>query len=464
MAKKNYLETATAVLELVGGKDNIVFVTHCLTRLRITVRDKSIVDCEKLEKVPGVLGLQWNGEQLHVIVGQEVEGLYQEFCKIADMQTNEAINENLDKKKITFKDVINKVLDAVAACIAPLQPVLIFAGVVKMIPTVLGPSVLNLLPETSDFIRILNIAGDAGFYFFPMYLAYSGSKKFGCNTMMALLMAGILLSPSLIEIVNSGVPFTVYGIPMTATSYASSFLPMVLITLVMSYVEKFLKKIIPNCLKSILFPLALVLIMLPLALCVLGPVGTWLGELIATGIVSLHNVAGPLAIAIIAAFWSLIVATGMHQALIAIAVTYIAQIGYDDSILIGAIICFYAMQAIDLAYLIKAKNAEERSNAGAALVTLAFGGISEPSIFGILLKNRKALIHIIIGGFVGGLYAGITQIRLYFPAAGNLFGALAFAGEKSGSFVNGIIACVIAAGVAFALSMIFGFEEKNKKA
>ncbi len=462
MTKKNYAEMAKNILHLVGEKDNVVFATHCLTRLRITVRDKSLVKEKELGDVQGVLGLQWNGEQLHIIVGQEVENLYREFCKTAGIEENARVEEKLDKDKLTFKGFINKLLDAVAACIAPLQPVLIFAGVVKMIPTVLGPSVLNLLPETSDFIRILNIAGDAGFYFFPMYLAYSGSKKFGCNTMMALLIAGILLSPSLIEIMNSGEEFTIYGIPMTATSYSSSFLPMVLITYVMSYIEKFLKKIIPNSLKSILFPLVLVLIMLPLALCVLGPLGTWLGKLIAAGIVALHSVAGPLAIAIIAAFWSLIVATGMHQALIAIAVTYIAEIGYDDSILIGAIICFYAMQAIDLAYFIKAKNAEDRSTAGTALVTLSFGGISEPSIFGILLKNRKALINIIIGGFVGGLYAGIMQIHLYFPAAGNLFGALAFAGEKSGSFVNGIIASIIAAGVAFALSMIFGFEDKNR--
>ena len=462
MTKKNYAEMAKNILHLVGEKDNVVFATHCLTRLRITVRDKSLVKEKELGDVQGVLGLQWNGEQLHIIVGQEVENLYREFCKTAGIEENARVEEKLDKDKLTFKGFINKLLDAVAACIAPLQPVLIFAGVVKMIPTVLGPSVLNLLPETSDFIRILNIAGDAGFYFFPMYLAYSGSKKFGCNTMMALLIAGILLSPSLIEIMNSGEEFTIYGIPMTATSYSSSFLPMVLITYVMSYIEKFLKKIIPNSLKSILFPLVLVLIMLPLALCVLGPLGTWLGKLIAAGIVALHSVAGPLAIAIIAAFWSLIVATGMHQALIAIAVTYIAEIGYDDSILIGAIICFYAMQAIDLAYFIKAKNAEDRSTAGTALVTLSFGGISEPSIFGILLKKRKALINIIIGGFVGGLYAGIMQIHLYFPAAGNLFGALAFAGEKSGSFVNGIIASIIAAGVAFALSMIFGFEDKNR--
>lgn len=467
MAKKNYKEMAEKILKLAGGKENIISVTHCLTRLRFNVRDKSLINKEELEKISGVLGLQWSGEQLQVIIGQDVGNVYEEFCILANVQGKEMINENLDgnliktKEKLTLKGIVNKVIDAVGACISPIQNVIIFAGIIKIITAALGPSVLNIFPESSDVMRILNIAGDTGFYFLPVFVAYAGSKKFGCNTPLALLIAGILLSPSLIEIINAGESFSVYGIPMTLTSYGNSFLPMVLITWVMAYIEKQLVKIIPNSLKSLLLPLSLMLIMLPLALCVLGPVGTWLGEIIATVIVELHKVAGPLTIAIIAALWSLLVATGMHHALIAIAVSYISSIGYDDSILIGAIICFYAMMAIDLAYLIKAKNAEDRVTASSSLVTLAFGGISEPSIFGILLKNKRALINIMIGGFVGGFYAGLMNVYIYFPATGNIFGALGYAG-KAGSFTNGVIASALAFVVAFGISMITGFDDNKK--
>lgn len=446
--------------QYIGGRANISFFSHCVTRLRLNLKDKNIVNCKQIENINGVLGTQWAGSQLQIIIGMGVDDVYNFLCDKYELEKQMTINENLDGdvKKLTFKYIINSVLDIIAACITPLQPVIIFAGVVKMIPVFLGPSMLNVLAEGSDLYRILNIAGDAGFYFFPMYLAYASSKKFGCNTMLAMLMGGILIHPSLIEIINSGEPFTIYGIPMTMTSYASSFLPIILITFVMAKIEKIILRHVPTSLKSILYPLLLILIMLPLGLCLLGPIGTWIGELIANTIVSLHSIIGPFAIAIIAALWSLLVAVGMHQAIIAIAITYMSSYGYDDTMLVGAIICFYAMMAIDLAYLIKAKSSEQRATASTSLVTLAFGGISEPSIFGILLKDSKALRNIIIGGFCGGLYAGIMHIHMYFPAAGNIFGALAYAGEKAGSFTHGVIACVIAAVVAFVLCMIFGFN------
>lgn len=467
MAKKDYQGMAESILKLSGGKENIISVTHCLTRLRFNVRDKSLISIEELNNLSGVLGLQWSGEQLQIIIGQDVGNVYEEFCALANVQTKEMINENLDghlikkSEKLTLKSMMDKVFDAIGACISPIQNVIIFAGFIKIITAALGPSLLNIFPENSDIMTILNIAGDTGFYFLPVFVAYAGSKKFKCNTPLALLIAGILLSPSLIEIINSGQSFRVYGIPMTLTSYGNSFLPMVLITWIMSYIEKALTKIIPSSLKSLLLPLSIMLIMLPLSLCVLGPIGTWLGEIIATAMVELHKIAGPLTIAVIAALWSLLVATGMHHALIAIAVSYISNIGYDDTILIGAIICFYAMMAIDLAYLIKAKNADDRVTASSSLITLAFGGISEPSIFGILLKNKKALMNIMIGGFVGGFYAGLTNVFIYFPATGNIFGALGYAG-KAGSFTNGVIASALAFVVAFGISMMTGFDNNKK--
>ena len=327
---------------------------------------------------------------------------------------------------------------------------------------VLGPSMLNIMSETSDFMRLLTFVGDAGFYFFPIYVAYAAAKKFQTNIPMALFIAGVLLHPTLIEIVNTGEAFTVYGIPMYLTTYSSNFVSMILIVWMMSYVEKGLNKVIPNALRALLFPLLTLLIMLPIALCILGPIGAILGKGIADGLVSLHTLVGPFSIAIIAACWPLLIVTGMHQALIAIALTYIATMGFDNSILVGAFISNYPMIAIGLTYLMKSKGAEEKGNALTSFVTLTIGGISEPTLFGIILRYKKAILYMLAGGFAGGFYAGLMNVAVYFVGSGNIAIALGFAGENANSLPQGIIACVIAFVLTLSLAMIFGFDDKKE--
>ncbi|MGN1343550.1 MAG: PTS transporter subunit EIIC [Traorella sp.] len=463
----NYKELANQILDLMGGKENISNVTHCMTRLRVNPKDKGLIQKEKITKLDGIVGIKELGNQFQIIIGPDVDKVYKEFCQLTGIEEKEQIGQKLDeipvkKEKLTFKNCVNNVLDAIGGCVAPMLPIITCAGLIKMIVAVLGPSMLNVLPETHDFMRLLTFVGDAGFYFFPVYVAYAGAKKFGSNIPLSLFIACILLHPTLIGIVTEGQPFTVYGIPMILTNYSSSFLPMILITWVMSYVEKGLNKIIPNSLRTLLFPLSLILIMLPISLCVLGPIGSVLGQGIAAVIVALNNFAGPLATALIAAFWPLLIATGMHQALIAIALTYIAANGFDDSILVGAVVSNYPMIAIGLAYLIKAKLPSEKAYAASSFVTLTLGGISEPTIFGILLKIKKSLLYLFAGGLVGGFYAGLMNVAVYFAPAGNVLVCLGFAGANPNSLLHGIIACVIAFAVSFVLAMLFGFDNKKE--
>lgn len=269
--------------------------------------------------------------------------------------------------------------------------------------------------------------------------------------------------PSLIDIVNAGEAFHVYGIPMTLTTYSSNFISMLLITWAMSYVEKGLNKIIPNSLRALLFPVLLIFIMLPISLCVLGPLGAIIGKGIADAIVALHTVFGPITIGIVGALWPLLIVTGMHQALIAIALSYIASVGFDNSILVGAIVSNYAMMAICLAFLLKAKNAENRAYASSALVTLVIGGVSEPTLFGIILRYKRIIPCMMAGGFVGGIYAGIMKVAVYFAGSGNVLSCLGFAGEYAPSLLHGIIASAIAFVVTLVLSMVVGFEKNEKK-
>lgn len=301
----NYEKTAASILELAGGKANISAVTHCVTRLRLTPKDRGLVDDEAIKKLDGVIGTKNVGTQYQVIIGQDVEYVYKNFCKQAGMEETAIVeaseNDEKPKEKMTIKKVVGSVVDAIGACVTPMLPIITAAAIIKLIASLLGPSMLNVLPETSEFMRLLALVGDAGFYFFPVYVAYSGAKRFGANIPMALFIAGILLHPSLIDIVNAGEAFHVYGIPMTLTTYSSNFISMLLITWAMSYVEKGLNKIIPNSLRALLFPVLLIFIMLPISLCVLGPLGAIIGKGIADAIVALHTVFGPITIGIVGA-------------------------------------------------------------------------------------------------------------------------------------------------------------------
>ncbi|MBR1829060.1 MAG: PTS transporter subunit EIIC, partial [Atopobiaceae bacterium] len=271
--------------------------------------------------------------------------------------------------------------------------------------------------------------------------------------------------PTYNQIVADGTPFTVYGIPVILTSYASNFIPMIMITWVQSYVEKFIEKIVPASLKVVLVPSLTVLVMLPLMFCALGPIGNIIGQGIAAAMVWTHETLGFVSTALVGGLWILLIATGMHQALIAIALGQMANpaIGYDDSIMVGALIAVTALYGVELAYAIRAKDAEVRSTGITYFITAFLGGIGEPGIFGILLKYTPALVYNMIGGFVGGAVAGILGAKVYFfSGLGNVFMMLGFAGADPHSLFAGCAGGLAAFGVALALGIMGGFGEDSK--
>ncbi len=458
-------KTASLVLEKVGGKDNIAFVTHCMTRVRISLKDESLVSVTEIESIEGVLGCQFSGGQFQVIIGPGVEKVYEAFCKQGDFAVHESIKENLDGKNEPFsiKKIGVKVLDSVAGCITPILPILIVSGLIRMIAALISPSLLNIVSETSDIYRLLTLVSDAGFYFFPVFIAVSGAKKFGCNPMLAVLMGAVMLHPTMMEIIAETGSFAVFGIPMIKLSYASSVVPMILITWIMSYVEKFFKKWVPDAVSTMFVPLFTILVMLPLGLCILSPLGAILGLGLNQIFIVIRTVFGPLGVAIIGAFWLVLVLTGMHPAIIATAIMTIMSQGYEDTVLVGAAISIYASLAISLAIMIKAKNAEDRSLAVSCFVAQALGGVGEPTIFGIGMRFRKTIVYATIGVFLGTLYAAFMNVGVYFLASSNFMQLLAFSSPDPKNILHGSIGCAITFIVTFVLMMVFGYENKEAK-
>ena len=455
------------ILKALGGKDNIVYFGHCLTRLRVEVNDKTKVDTDSLKKVNGVVGFQWTSGQIQIIIGRDVEELYDRMCKDTGLQPqamiDEVVEEDEKANKFSIKYWMNKLVATITATITPILVVFTVGGLIKLIVALIGPAMLNLLPADNDLIIVLTMLGDACFRFMPVFIAYSAAKHFGANVPMALILACLLMHPTLIEMVDAGQEFTVYGIPVVATSYANQFLPSLLIVWILSKVEKFFKKIFPKVIRPLLYPLCTMLVMLPLALCVLGPIGTICGSLISSFILWVYDVFGPIATGLVGGLFPLLIVTGMHHALNSAATVDYALKGYDSCVFAGSYFMDYQLTALALALLIKSKDPQHKALAVNCIATEGLGGISEPTIFGIMLRNKKNIVYSFLGGFAAGFYIGLMGVKCYVLAPSGYIGVLAYAGGDIMNLVNGIIACGIAFIIPFVLAMIFGCEIEEVK-
>lgn len=460
MAK--YTDFCNQILENVGGKDNVSGAVHCMTRLRLTVKDQSKVNVDGIKAIKGVLGAQFSGGQFQVIIGQHVSQVYPEFCAIAGVGAEAAIDENLDdKESFDIKKVPSKVLDYISGSIAPILPIMMAAGFFKMFYSILGPDLMNVMANETQFMRILYIVGNAGFYFMPVFVAWSAAKKMNTSIPMSLLLGVLLVDPNILEIVTAGESFKIYGIiPMQLNNYTQSLIPILLTVWALKYVYKFFDKVMPNAIRVFGVPFCTTIVMVPLMFCVLAPVGNWIGTGLSFIFEGLYNVAGPLAIGIIAAFWPFLVATGMHIAVIQIAMINLTTLGYDPIVLAGANIANYALMGMALAYFIRSKG-EEKQLGGANALTLIVGGISDPTLFGVLLRNKRAMICQIVGGFAGGLVGGIFGVAVYTLGASNFMTVLQYAGGPGTNFTHAVIASVIAFVVALAVGLVIGFGDQK---
>lgn len=454
MAK--YTEMSIRLIELVGGKENVTDVLHCMTRLRFRLRDESLVKVEEIKKVPGVLGFQKNVGEYQVIIGPKVDDVYQEVIKVGGFTAKGTVQENLDKtekkEKITLKTVGNRLFEIITGCITPVIPAFVVMGLLNTIVALLGPSLLGILSEESNPYVLLSGMASAITYFLPFFLAFSASKKLGANTIVSIIMAAILLSPTISGIVAAGEAFTVFGIPMALVDYSTSFLPILLIVATQVYVEKLWNKIIPDVLKAMLVPTLTVLVMTPLGLCVLGPVGQWLGNGLATVIITLSEHAGFLEGALVAGLYPFLVAFGMGGPIFLTTFAIYLQTGTDYLYFPFMAVYGMCIEGVAIAYIIKSKSAEEKEVGVVALTSQALGAVSEPTIYGILFKNKVCLLIEIIASAVGGLYIGLTHagminLTVSVPFVGPF---IMFSGSTTANMVNGCIGL----GIAFILGLV----------
>lgn len=424
---ERYAELADTIVDLLGGKDNISFFGHCMTRLRFNVKDTGVVKVDEIEKLPGVMGCKWAGDQLQVIVGQAVSDAYALIAERNGLEKQEAVAEDgadapdasgTGKKKFS----INTVFDVISGSITPLIPVLIGTGFIKII--VLLCEQLGVLSAGMPTHTVLSFVGDAGFYFLPVYVGGMAAKKLGANQGLGMLMGAILIHPNIIAAVNEGTALDIVGLPIYAASYGSTVLPAILAVAVMAPVERFFARISPDAIRAITEPLLTLLVMVPLTLCLLAPLGSFLGTYLSAAIMWLYDTTGFFGLAVWACICPWVVMTGMHSALTPYVVNAMAT-GAEYIVLPGMIISNIDQGAACAAVALKSKDKNVRSTALSCAITAMVGGVTEPGMFGVNLRFKTPMYGAMIGSFCGGIVAGLGGVAAHaMSAAPGLLGGL----------------------------------------
>lgn len=456
--KNNYKHTAEQIVKHVGGKENVVNLEHCMTRLRFCLKDESKVNKDELSSMKEVAGIARSGDQYHVVIGNEVNNVYNEVIGLGIQSVDDdgEVSENEDHRRGKKKGIFSRVIDVLTGVMTPMIPALTAAGMIKVILALL--TTFNWMSTDADTYRILDIIGDTPFYFMPFLLAVNAARKFKVNTAMAVIVAGVFLHPNFSSWVSSGEPISFIGLPIPSVIYSASVIPVLLTVWIMSFIEKYVDKIVPSMLKIMLNPVLLFIISAPLALIVIGPIGNFAGQGLASLIDLLQGNLGFIMVALLAAAFPFIVMTGMHHALTPIFISAFAVTGQETLILVSQICANLAQGGATLAVAVRSKVKEMKQLASATWIS-SIMGITEPGLYGVTLKLKRPMIGAAIGACVAGLIGGLLHVTLYVPQ-NSIVAALAFAGDKGTSnIIYGLIMMLIAFVASFILTLILGFKE-----
>ena len=409
----DYENTAKKILQRVGGKDNVINLVHCMTRLRFTLKDESIVDDEAVKKTKGVMGIMKKGGQYQIIIGNDVGNVFNELNKLGNF-SNEV--KEVPAKSNEKKNIFTMLMDTISGIMAPVIPAIIGAAMIKVLLTLLP--MIGVLSTNGQTYQLLSVIGDGAFFFMPVLIAISASKKFGTNMYYAASIALIILHPNLITLMNTAhdagqtVKFLKY-IPVTYASYSYSVIPIILAVYSLRYVERFVDKITPVVTKNFLKPMLVVLIEAPIALIILGPLGAICGNGLSTVVYAIHDKLGFIAIGLVAGVYPFVVMAGMHHAFTPIKLGMIATTGYENFICIGELCSNMAQGAASLAVALRSKNKDFKQIAGSSAFSALFAGITEPALYGVTLRLKRPMLGACIGGAVGGLVGGFFQMKCF---------------------------------------------------
>ncbi|MGO4732312.1 beta-glucoside-specific PTS transporter subunit IIABC [Paenibacillus sp. 2KB_22] len=446
------------ILKLVGGEENIDQVTHCMTRLRFNLNDNQKADKATLKNTPGVMGVMENGGQFQVIIGNDVPVVYNalvgNMSKSPTADNASSAASTGEKKK---RNPISALFDFISGVFTPILPAITGAGMIKGIVAILVA--LGWLSDTSSTYIILSAIGDGAFYFLPIILAISAARKLGSNMYIAAALAAGIMHPTITALLANG-DTTFVGIKVIAATYSSTVIPIILAIWIASYVEKAVDRVTHASLKLLIVPTVTLLIMVPLTLMTVGPLGTVLGNGLSGGISWLFDNMSIFASILIGGTMSLLIITGMHYALLPIIVGSMTSLGYDFIIPL-MFAANLAQGGAAFGVGLRSRNSKTKSLAYSTGLT-AIMGITEPAMYGINMKFKKPFIAALIGGAIAGGFMGIVNVKAYvLTGLVGLPSIAAFISPAISTLLYALAGGLIAIVAAAVLTYILGFEEEN---
>jgi PTS system beta-glucosides-specific IIC component len=445
-----YTEFARVTVDAVGGPENIRHVTHCATRLRFQLVDPSRADKERIEQLPEAVGVLESQGQFQVIIGPGVPDAYKAVAAIPGVPSDDSDERpasDVKLSKAASGSWLDRVLAAISAIFTPYIPVLASVGIIKGLLAVAVQ--FNWLADTSNTYAILSAAGNAMIYFFPVLLAFTAAKQFGANPYVGATIGAALMEPNLTAINITGEHLNFLGIPFVGQSFANTVIPIIIGMWAFAYLERGLKKVLPQLLHLLLVPVVSLVVMVPLMLLVFGPIGFAIANGVATGYDWL--VQYPVILSVIfGGFFVFVIAIGAHWLVTPLLLAILADQGKEYALAAGGM-GNYAILGVLLAVLLVSQDKATRTVAGSAAFVNGIAGITEPGIYGVIVKSKKYFVGVIAGGLVGGLICGLFDVYVTAFAFSGVLGAPAFLASPRAVPYFVAVFCSIAVGFLVTL-------------
>lgn len=447
----DYRITANELVKELGGEENIKNVSHCATRLRFILKDESIVNKEKVAKIPGVITTIQASGQFQVVIGNHVKDAYEFVIQQVSIDEKGAQEGNVQKV-----GVVSRIVDVISAIFAPFLYTLAACGILQGILGILVA--LNAIDTAGGTYQILNFVSWTAFTFLPVLISITAAKKFGVNTFIAVVIACALVSPDYINMVNAGKDVYFLGMKVQLLSYTSSVIPMILAIWIASYVQRFFDKYLPIVVRNLFTPMFTIAIMVPLTLLAFGPFGNTVGGAIGGIYNTLYGLSPIVAGIVVGGLWEVLVIFGVHWGITPVTVGNYAALGYDTFTGLQASAVFSQAGAA-LGVFLKTKDKDMKGVSASAAVTGLFG-ITEPAIYGVNLRLKKPMICGCIAGAVGGAIGGAFQaVSWTYNMPGIATLPAYFKDGHMTQFLGLLLSIAVAFVLGAVLTYIVGFKE-----
>ncbi len=451
---KDYVAITKAILKHCGGAENITSVSHCMTRLRLQIKDADKFDTEAIKEITGVLNVIIQNGEYQIVIGQDVASLYEEFQKVdgikasGEVEDPDALKEDRGK---TEGGVMNAIISFIGGTFSPVIPVLVAGGLTGAVLTLLT-NFFGVATESGTY-TVFYAINQATFYFLPVFIGFSAATRLKSNGYLGAFLGAILLY----ETINNAEGLSFLGINVAQVAYNSTVFPVILGCLFMSVVYKFMQKHIPVVFRTIFVPLFTILITVPVTLLVLGPVGDIAGNGLANGIFAIYRAVPSIAVMVVGITTPLMVFFGMNNATYPVIFALMAEVGSDPLICTGMAPANVAVGGACLAAALIARDVNDKSVSTSAGIT-ALCGITEPGVYGVLFPKTYPLIGAMIGGGIGGLLAGFLGMTQYVISTPGFISLPAYINPDgtNGNLIIAVVVMVVALASGFAATYILG--------